>query len=83
MCIFSSCGCKNRTFSSDGGHNYDILKQCISDVYASRNMGLYQNKNCQNICFCPSKLIGIHGKLNKSNFVVFSAIFLFQGVFPQ
>ena len=23
-----------------GGHNHDILQQCISDVYASRSMGL-------------------------------------------
>ena len=22
-----------------GGHNHDILQQCISDVYASRGMG--------------------------------------------
>ena len=46
------------------GHNQNILQQCIFDVHASRSMGAQHGKNCQNICFCPSKLICIHGKLN-------------------
>ena len=29
---------------------------------------LNQSKNCQNICFYPSKLICIHGKLKKNKF---------------
>ena len=52
-----------------GGHNHDILQQCISDVYASQVWA-------SNICFCPSKLICMHGKLIKINFVVFSVIFV-------
>ena len=51
-----------------GGHNHDTLQKCISDVYASRSMGPYQIKSCQNICFCQSKLICIHGKFNKNKF---------------
>ena len=49
-----------------GGHNHDILQQCISDVYASQSLGPQPASNCQNIC--PSKLICIHGKLNKNKF---------------
>ena len=44
-----------------GGHSQDILQQYISDVYASQVWGLSQSKTCQNICFCPSKLICMHG----------------------
>ena len=59
-----------------GGHNHDILQQCISDVYASQVWASSQSKTCQNICFCPSKLICMHGELIKINFVVFSVIFV-------
>ena len=51
-----------------GGHNQDILQQHISDVYASQVWDLNQSKTYQNICFCPSKLICMHGKLNKNKF---------------
>ena len=50
------------------GHNYDILQQCIFDVQASRSTGPQRCKTCQHICFCPSKLICIHGKLNTNKF---------------
>ena len=59
-----------------GGHNHDSLQQCISDVYASQVWGLNQSKTCQNICFCPSKLICMHGNYIKINFVVLGVIFL-------
>ena len=36
MCIFNLFGCKIE--HTVGGHNHDILKQYISDVYASRSM---------------------------------------------
>ena len=50
------------------GHNYDILQRCIFDVHASRTTGPQRGKNCQNICFCPSKLICIQGKLSTNKF---------------
>ena len=48
------------------GHNHGILQQFIFDVHASRSIDLNHSKNCQNICFCSSKLICIHRKLNKT-----------------
>ena len=51
-----------------GGHYQDILQQRISDVYASQIWDLNQSKTWQNICFCPSKLICMHGKLSKNKF---------------
>ena len=48
------------------GHNHDILQLCIFDVHASRIMGPQPEFKMQNICFCSSKLICIHGKLNKN-----------------
>ena len=52
-----------------GGQNWRsksiFFSKCISDDNASRNMGYNQNKKFENQCVCPSKLNGIHGKLNK------------------
>ena len=45
-------------------------------------MGLNQNKTCQTICFCPSKLICMHGKLIKINFVVFKCYICSLGSLP-
>ena len=54
------------------GHYHDILQPCISDMMfmPADVWGLNQNKSCQYICFCPSKLIYmyIHGELNKNKF---------------
>ena len=47
-------------------HNHDILQQCIFDVHASRILGLQPELKMPNICLCSSKLICIHGKLNKN-----------------
>ena len=58
------------------GHNHNSLHQCIFDVHASQSMGPQPDQK-----FCPSKLICMHGKLNKSNVRVFSVIFILYGVF--
>ena len=65
-CVYLACMAVKIEHTA-GGHNHDILQQC---------MGLNQSKICQDICFCPSKLICMHGKLIKINFVVFSVIFV-------
>ena len=51
-----------------GSQNQDFFFKMIPDGHASRNVGHNQNKNCEKLCFCLSKLIGIHGKLNKTEF---------------
>ena len=48
------------------GHNHDILQQCIFDVHASGIMGPQPELKMSNICFCSSKFICIHRKLNKN-----------------
>ena len=48
-----------------GGHNHDILQQCIS-VYVSRSMGPQPEYKLPKYYFCSSKLICIHGKLTKN-----------------
>ena len=42
--------------------------KCISDGHVYRNIGHNQNQNCENLCFSPSKLNHIYGKLNKIEF---------------
>ena len=64
MCIFSFCAVKIE--HTVAGHNHDILQQCIFDVHASGIMGPQPELKMSNICFCSSKLICIHGKLNKT-----------------
>ena len=66
-CVYLACMAV-KIENTVGGHNQDILQQRISDVYASQVWDLYQSKTCQNICFYPSKLICMHGKLNKNKF---------------
>ena len=41
-----------------------FFSKYISDDHASRNMCHNQSKKCENVCVCPSKLNGIHAKLN-------------------
>ena len=67
MCIFSFHGCKNRTYS---WYSKSIFfSKCISDGHFCRNSGHNRSQNCENlICFCPSELKYIHGKLNKIEF---------------
>ena len=66
-CVYLACIAVKIEHTVDG-HNHGILQQYISDVYASQVWDLNQSQNCQNICFCPSKLICMHGKLNKNKF---------------
>ena len=49
-----------------GSHNHDMLQQCILMFMPAEVWGLNQSKHYQNICFCPSKLVCIHGKLKKN-----------------
>ena len=45
-----------------------FFSKCISDGSESRNMGHNQRQKCENLCLCPSKLNGVHGKLKKNVF---------------
>ena len=45
-----------------------FFSKCISDDHVYRNIGHNQSQNCENLCFCSSKLNDIHGKLNKIEF---------------
>ena len=74
-CVYLACMAVKIEHTA-GGHNHDILQQCISDVYASQTWTSTRVKFAKNICFCPSKLICMHGKFIKINFVVFSVIFV-------
>ena len=51
-----------------GVQNKDFFSKCISDGHVYRNIGRNQSQNCENVCFSPSKLNDIHGKLNKIEF---------------
>ena len=51
-----------------GVQNKDFFSKCISDGHVYRNIGHNQSKNCENLCFSPSELNDIHGKLNKIEF---------------
>ena len=55
-----------KTEHTVAGHNHDILQQYIFDVHASRILGPQPELKMPNICFCSSKRICIHGKLNKN-----------------
>ena len=50
------------------GQNQYLFSKCISNGYASRNIGHNQSKICEHVYFCPSNQVGIHGKLNKLKF---------------
>ena len=45
------------------------------DGHVYRNIGHNQSQNCENVCFSPSKLNDIHGKLNKIEFDTNSVVF--------
>ena len=51
-----------------GIQNKDFFSKYISDGHVYRNIGCNQSQNCENLCFSPSKLNDIHGKLNKIEF---------------
>ena len=51
-----------------GVQSKDFFSKCISDGHVYRNIGHNQSKNCENLCFSPSKLNDIHGKLSKIKF---------------
>ena len=51
-----------------GVQNQEFFSKCISDGYASRNMGHKTKKKMRKIKLCPSKRNGIHGKLNTIEF---------------
>ena len=51
-----------------GGHNHAICNTASLMFMPADVWGLNRSTNCQNICFCPSKLICIHEKLNINEF---------------
>ena len=54
-CVYlASMAVKREHTCTVGGHNHDILQQCISMFIPAEVWGLNQNKNCQNTCFCSS-----------------------------
>ena len=60
---FSFHGCKNRTQLAV--QIKICYKMDIADASTTTKV-----KTCENLCFCPSILNGIHGKLNKIDFLV-------------
>ena len=59
-----------------GGQNQDCFQNAYLMVMPAEKLATTKVKNCENLCFCSSKLNAIHGILIKLNFVANSVVFV-------